>query len=213
MVTQTKVMSAQGLPSLKHYTGEGSQTGEDSFDGWLEQFEERSKLAGWSEEHKLYHLKMSLDKSAFQTYRLLPASVKTSYSTTVDALKERFRPVDIEELRGMEFHQMTQKSGQTVEQMGIELQKLAQKAFPTITGKDLDRLLKGHFFQALMPVWQRKLGAPKTAETFNDLFNRARTLECRERQYSRTADNGTPQVSNVRMLPGQVLMPHRSVMT
>ena len=133
---------------------------------------------------------MSLDKSAFQTYRLLPASVKPTYSATVDALKERFCPVDIEELRGMEFHQMTQKSGQTVEQMGIELQKLAQKAFPTITGKDLDRLLKGRFFQALMPVWQHK---PKTEETFNDLLNRARTLECRERQYSRTAENRTPQ--------------------
>ena len=39
MVTQTKVMSAQGLPFLKHYTGEGSQI-EDCYDGWLEQFEE-----------------------------------------------------------------------------------------------------------------------------------------------------------------------------
>ena len=88
----------------------------------------------------------------------------------------------------MEFYQLTQKSNQTVEQMGIELQKLAQKAFPTITGKDIDRLLKGRFFQALLPVWQRKLGAPKTEETLSDLFNRARTFECREKKYSESAE-------------------------
>ena len=127
MVAQTKAMSAQSLPPMPHFTGEGSQSGEDSFDRWLEQFEERSKLVGWSEEHKRYHLKMSLDKTAFQTYRLLPKTVKASYADTVDALKKRFHPIDIEELRGMEFHQLMQG-----DQMGTEIQRLAHKAFPTL---------------------------------------------------------------------------------
>ena len=122
---------------------------------------------------------MLLDKSAFQTYRLLPDSVKTSYSATVEALKSRFKPVDIEELRGMEFHQLVQKT-QSVEELGIELQRLAKRAFPILTGKDLDRLLKGWFFQALLLRWQRKLGAPKPDESFDELFSRARTAEKRE---------------------------------
>lgn len=46
---------------------------------------------------------------------------------------------------------------------------LAKKAFPSLGAKELDRLLKGRFFQALLPKWQRKLGAPKVAESFNEL--------------------------------------------
>ncbi len=99
---QTRAMSAQSLPPITH-DGENRQSYEDSFDKWIEQFEERCKLVGWSEEHQRYHLKMSLDKTAFQTYKLLPDNVKARYSATVEALKKRFKLVDIEEVRGMDF--------------------------------------------------------------------------------------------------------------
>ena len=32
--------------------------------------------------------------------------------------------------------------------------------------------------------WQRKVGAPKTGETFQELYDRARILEQHERQYA-----------------------------
>ena len=63
---------------------------------------------------------------------------------------------------------------QSIEELGIKLQRLAKRAFPAITGKDLDRLLRGRFFQVLLPHWQRKLGAPKPEETFDELFSHAR---------------------------------------
>ena len=74
------------------------QSCEDGFDRFMEQFEEHASLAGWSEEHK-YHLKLHLSKRAFQTYRLLPDSVRASYSETVEALRKCFKPVDVEELQ------------------------------------------------------------------------------------------------------------------
>ena len=169
-----------------HFSGEGIQSGEDGFDRWLEQFEERAKLVGWSGDHKKYQLKMLLDRNAFQAYRLLPESVNSSYKDTVEALQKRFKPVDIEELRGLEFHQLTQMS-QSVEQLGIQLQKLAMRAFPALEGRELDRLLKGRFFQALLPKWQRKLGAPKAEESFDELYSRARMTECRDKQYAEAA--------------------------
>ena len=64
------------------------------------------------------------NKSAFQTYRLLSDDVK-AYSATVEALGSRFKLVDIEELREMEFHQLMQKD-QTVEELGLEFQSLAK---------------------------------------------------------------------------------------
>ena len=192
-------MSAQSLPPIAHYSGEDCQSYEDSFEKWIEQFEEHSKLAGWSEEHQRYHLRMSLDKTAFQTYQLLPDDVKVSYSTTVEALKKRFKPVDREDLRGMDFHQLVQTK-QSVEQLGL---KLAKRAFPTITGKDFDRLLKGRFFQALLPCWQRKLGAPKPDESFDELFARAHTTERREEQHSNDSQSKNKKVEKQSTQPAK----------
>ena len=97
----------------------------------------------------------------------------------------------------MDFHGLMQTK-QSVEQLGLELQKLAKRAFPTITGTEFDRLLKGHFFQALLPRWQRKLGAPRTEKSFDELFARARTTERREEQYSAVAGDRNDAQSKVR---------------
>lgn len=155
----TRAMFAQSLPPLPHYSGEGVQSCEEGFD-----FEEHARIVRWLDEHCKYHLKMLLDKAAFQTYHLLPESVKASYNETVEALRKRFKPVDIEELRGIEFHQMVQGGG------GV---RAACSQETAIAGKDLHRLLKGRYFQVLDSHWQRKLGAPKPEESFDKLFNRA----------------------------------------
>ena len=126
VAAQTRAMSAQSLPPVPIYSGEGEQSLEDGFERWIEQFEERARLAGWSEDLRRYHLKMRLSKTAFQTYRLLPEDVKASYSATVSVLRSKLKPVDIEELRGMEFHQLVQKN-QSVEQLGLQLQKVAKR--------------------------------------------------------------------------------------
>ena len=49
---QTKVMAAQSLPPLPHFSGEGNLVGEDSFERWVEHFEERAAVAGWTGEEK-----------------------------------------------------------------------------------------------------------------------------------------------------------------
>ena len=113
----------------------------------------------------------------------MPAKERRDYDSAVKSLRQRFLLLNIEELRGLEFHQLVQEK-QTVEQLGMELQRLARKAFPNMDLNEFDRLLKGRFYQALLPKWQRKLGAPKAAESFEDLFARTRTFERHEQQFS-----------------------------
>ena len=36
-----------------------------SDDNWIEHFEERAKLAGWTEEQHMYQLKVNLEKNSF----------------------------------------------------------------------------------------------------------------------------------------------------
>ena len=118
--------------------------GDESFDRWLEHFEERALLVGWSDDDRKYRLKMHLEGTAFHAHQNLSSDIKKSYSAVVAALRKRFLPTDIEELRSAEFYQLTQTE-ETVEEMGIKLQKLARIAFPSIVGKEYDHLLKGRF--------------------------------------------------------------------
>ena len=184
---QVHAVALQSLPALPHFAGQDvdSTTDEDSFDRWLEQLEERGRLAGWTSDQLLCQLKAHLEKTALQVFRMLTSEERNDYVKAIAALRKRFKPVAIEELRGMEFHQLIQES-QSIEQLGIELQRLARRAFPTISGKDRDILLKGRFYQALLPKWQRKV-VPKPEETFTELYDRARTLEKYEKQYAASA--------------------------
>ena len=55
--------------------GEGKDAIDDSFDRWIERFRERAKRAGWDKEHQIYQLKLHLEKTAADVFRMLPESV------------------------------------------------------------------------------------------------------------------------------------------
>ena len=159
---------------------------EMEFERWLERFEERSRLAKWTEDTKLCQLKLHLSKVADHAFQMLPKDVKSSCERVTEALKKRFRLVEIEELKSLEFHRHFQED-ETVQELRMDLQKLARKAFPSMEGKEFDCMLKGRFYQALHPRWQWKLNAPKPDETFGQLFERARMLEQHEKQLTASA--------------------------
>ena len=156
MVAQAKGAAVQNLPSLPCYTGEGTNAADDGFDKWIERFHERAKYAGWSEEEKLYQLKLQFGRTALDVFRMLPEGECETIHSAIFALKKRFMPADIEELRGLEFYHHAQGENESVEQLGLSIQQLGRKAFPTctITGKHFDRLLKGRFYQVLLVKWQ-----------------------------------------------------------
>ena len=54
---------------------------------------------------------------------MLPKEDKSGYAKAVDALKKRFRSVEIEELKGMGFHRRVQGE-ESIEQLRMDLQKL-----------------------------------------------------------------------------------------
>ena len=127
-----------------------------------------------------------LEKTARHVFQMLSKEDRGDYKSAIDALKKGFRPVDMEELWGMEFHQRIQ-GDETVEQLGLDLQRFGRRALPSTDGREFDRLLKGRFFQALHTKWQRKLNAPRREETFMELYDRARQAEQREKHYAEAA--------------------------
>lgn len=77
----------------------------------------RAKFANWSAEDQLYQLKLHLDKTALNVFRMLPDNDRKSVESATEALKKRLKPADIEELRGLEFHHRSE----SIEQLGISL--------------------------------------------------------------------------------------------
>ena len=144
--------AAQNLPTLPKFSGEGNQDEDNSFSRWHESFEERALLTGWTPEQKLCQLKAHLEKTALEVFRMMPESERTKYDAAVGALKKRFRRVDIQELRGLEFCRKLQ-GDESVEQLGMDLQRMARRAFSNMPEVEFNRLLKGRFFQALQVKW------------------------------------------------------------
>ena len=52
-------------------------------------------------------------------------------------------------------------------------------------------LIEGRFYSALLPKWQKKLGALRPSEKFNDLYERARTVERHDKQFQVSATSRT----------------------
>ena len=99
---QTDVMSAQAqaasyqhLPPLEKFSGEGVQADDEGFDKWIEHFQERAELAGWDEKQKLYHLKLQLEKTAREAYRMFTDEERSTYDTSINALRKRFESVEL----------------------------------------------------------------------------------------------------------------------
>ena len=140
----------QGLPTLPLFTGENIKTEEEGFDKWFELFEERALFAGWKPERKLYRLEVHLANTAQKIVKMTPDYDRKSFDKVVAHLKKRFRPIDITELRGLEFHQKSQGED-SVEQLCLDFQTLWRIAFLSVGAKEFDRMLKGRFYQALLP--------------------------------------------------------------
>ena len=72
MQAVTKAASFQSLPPLDTYTGKRSQAEDDGIDRWLDRwlewFTKRAHLAKWSNEVKLYQLKIHLNKTALDLH-------------------------------------------------------------------------------------------------------------------------------------------------
>ena len=148
---------------------------------------QRTCLVCWLEATtKALQIEVHLDKTAQQIVKMMTDDEHKSFDKVVAHLKKRFRLIIIDELRGLEFHQKSQ-GDDLIEQLGLDLQTLGRRAFPSFGAVEFDHMPKGRFYQALLPKWQRKLGALKLEDSFTELYNRASMLEQHEKQYQASA--------------------------
>ena len=97
---------------------------------------------------------MRLSKTAFQP---LSEEVKASYSDT-ECSHSKVQACRHRETLGNGIPSVNPENS-VCGTVGVTA---SENGFPNVIGKGLDRLMKGHFFQALLPKWQKKLGELNT---------------------------------------------------
>ena len=68
MQAQANAVAVQSFPPLPMFTGEDIDSDEKRFDKWLERFEERASIAGWTDEQRFHQFKFHLSKSALHVF-------------------------------------------------------------------------------------------------------------------------------------------------
>ena len=90
LAAQAQVTAVQGFPPLPQFSGENLQSEEDGFEHWIALFEERAGLAGWSKDQWLYQLKVHLQCTALQVFRMMPEQDRKEYDTAVRGSRNDF---------------------------------------------------------------------------------------------------------------------------
>ena len=81
---------------------------------------------------------------------------------TQSPIVPRFKSIEIEELQGLEFHHKMQKT-ESIEELSLELQPLASKAFPCTPDRDFNKEDSSRKYIAV---------ALMAEEKFQELYNR-----------------------------------------
>jgi hypothetical protein len=83
---------SQQLPPLNKFSGEGDDSGGETIEEWLEQFELVATVARWDQPAKLANLVTRLRGPAFVFFCSCPAQQHGNYTVLVLELRRRFTP-------------------------------------------------------------------------------------------------------------------------
>ena len=155
------------------------EVGED-FESWIKTFERISRANRWRDDRKAEMLPAFLRGRAADFFEDLDSSVQDDFDYVVRRLKERFCPKELERMYYSELFQRKQLLGESVEDYGNAILKLARRAHGGVPQDEHDRLAMEHFLQGLRPNLRRFV-MMSDPQSFEQAFRIAKREECNER--------------------------------
>ena len=135
----------QHTPNIKPATYDGSTS-------WLDyksHFEACAKLGNWDETEKGLYLSVSLRGSAQGVLGNLSDGNEMSYKELISALSDRFAPPDQVDLYRAQLKERRQKASESLPELGQQIRRLVNLAYPTVPADVKETLAKDHFIDAL----------------------------------------------------------------
>ena len=125
-----------------------------TFDGsgsWLDykaHFDVCAELNGWSDKEKGMYLAVSLRGQAQGVFGNIGGK-SSDYLLLVAALEERFAPPNQTELYRVQLRERRQKASETLSELGQDIRRLTNLAYPTAPSELKETLAKEQFIDAL----------------------------------------------------------------
>ena len=123
--------------------------GDGSFTEWICHFESVSDVNGWSDEDKLLWIRVRLTGKAHMAHTRLSHETQQHYTTTKEALRERFEPPSKRHLYKVEFESRKKRDKESWADFGDELLLLASKAFPSLQDEAREELALTRYLDQL----------------------------------------------------------------
>ena len=143
-------------------------------------FDECAELNGWSEKEKGLYLAVSLRGQAQRVFGNL--STKTNNYTELSwALQERFAPPNQTELYRVQLRERRQKATETLSELGQDIRRLTNLAYPTAPADLRETLSKEQFIDALISSDMRIRIKQTRPVDLNDAIRHAVELEAYNR--------------------------------
>ena len=124
----------------------------DGSTSWLDyksHFEACAKLGQWTEEEKGLYLSVSLRGHTQGVLGNLHESEQLNYAELIRALNDRFAPPDQMELYRLQLREKRQKASETLPELGQNIRRLTNLAYPTVPADVRKTLAKDCFVDSL----------------------------------------------------------------
>ncbi len=157
---------------LKSFSGNVT----DNFDEWLKRFNRLAQANNWVDDRKKNILPYYLVGSAEQVYDNTTQAQRATFDALVAALKDKFKPAQLSDLRSVELHSHCQGAKESVGDFAQAIQKLTKQAYPEVEDAARKQLMKRFFLNGLRQDLRRLVLIAKPA-TFEEAETQARAQE------------------------------------
>ena len=123
--------------------------GKSDLTDFMVQFEQVAAWNKWTESDKAAQLLISLDGTAKQMLSELTMDKIGNYQSIKQALINRFNPVERETAYRCEFKSKRRQKGESIEDFGYSLRKIALKAYPNVNFSGVETHVIDQFIQGL----------------------------------------------------------------
>ena len=143
-------MQSRSLPRLGSLLPEVfTNSPQQSWEDWKEDFQAAAAVNVWTDDEKRHVLTLRLRGPAREALRDISEDKKSTFSTLLAALNERFVPPNQAELKRTELRLRRQGPQETVQDFGNVIRSLAIKAYPEMEAKHRDILARDQFLDGL----------------------------------------------------------------
>ena len=148
----------------------------DDFDIWVSQFDLAAAVNQWSQVTKLQMLPLRLKGPALRAFHAIPAEDRRTYAKAIDALQNRFSPVERQSVHRAALRSRRRKPDEDLSELADDVLLLAGRAYPGMDSDALDQLALEAFLDAL-DVQLRRRVRDADPDTLNAAVSRALVLD------------------------------------